>query len=151
MVTIAMIALIAGILLLLVSVKSTGTDKNMRNGSIIIIIGGIIGGCFATPSRDMPNGMPGAAALSIIFILIGIFLIVKKYIPTKNETEENKAKPNSKILLIVVAVIFLVLIVFAFASSSNTSNSNKPWKDLGVSEKEYMDVYNYYKYGTPIK
>ena len=153
MVTISMIALISGILLFIASMNSMDSDKSLRNGSIIIAIGGIIGGCFATPSRDMPNGMPGAAMLSIVFVLIGVFVIVKKYIIKKNDKKEdsNKVKINSKTLLVIVSIIFFILVVFAFSSSKNTSRSNEPWKDLGVSEREYMNVYNHYKYGTRIK
>lgn len=153
MATIAMIAMISGILLFVVSMNSKDSDKSLRNGAIIITIGGIIGGCFATPSRDMPGGMPGAAMLSIIFILLGIFIIIKKYIIKKNDEEENsnKVKINSKTVLIIVGVVFFVLVVFAFISSKNAPHPNEPWKDLGVTQKEYMDVYNHYKYGTPIR
>jgi len=38
-----------------------------------------------------------------------------------------------------------------FSSGSFTSSggpSGEPWKDLGVSKKEYMDIYNKFKYGN---
>ena len=33
------------------------------------------------------------------------------------------------------------------SSSSKDELSDEPWKDLGVSKQEYMDVYNKLKYG----
>ena len=153
MVTIAMIALIAGIVLFIASMNSTDSDKTLRNSSIVIAIGGIIGGCFATPSRDMPGGMPGAGILSLIFIAVGVYMIVNKIIRQKKGAEEGagSAKPANKVILIVVAIIFLILVLFSCSSSRNASHPNEPWKDLGVTKKEYTDVYNHYKYGTPIR
>lgn len=147
MATIGIIALFAGIILFAISVNMDGDTKLMRNGSIILGIGGIIGGVFGTPSRDMPNGLPGAALLCIACVIIGIFLIVKNFTGSQSEKKQSTGKTP----LIIIGAIFLVLVIFAFASSggSSSSHSNEPWRDLGVSKKEYMDVYNHYKYGEP--
>lgn len=57
----------------------------------------------------------------------------------------------------VFAGIFLVAVVLSFVifgTSSGGRNSHKggpsgePWKDLGVSKSEYMEIYNKYKYGN---
>ena len=57
----------------------------------------------------------------------------------------------------VFAGIFLVAVVLSFVifgtSSSGRNNnrggpSGEPWKDLGVSKSEYMEIYNKYKYGN---
>ena len=34
--------------------------------------------------------------------------------------------------------------------SSKGSSSSKPWKELGVSEREYMEICNKIKYGLVI-
>ncbi len=57
----------------------------------------------------------------------------------------QKTKKRTWILLII---LLAVLLIFAISDSSGSSKSSKPWKELGVSEKEYKEVYNYYKYGT---
>lgn len=49
--------------------------------------------------------------------------------------------------IIIIAIIFVFLVAAIGSCSSSGSSSSKPWKELGVSEREYMQVYNYYKYG----
>ena len=55
--------------------------------------------------------------------------------------------------MVTIAMIALIagIVLFSCSSSRNASHPNEPWKDLGVTKKEYMDVYNHYKYGTPIR
>jgi len=51
-------------------------------------------------------------------------------------------------MAVIMAVVLNIVVSFlpgAFAGIS--SSSNEPWKELGVSKKEYMQVYNYHKYG----
>lgn len=145
-----MIAMIGGIALFFLRGNFVGRETVIRNASIFLFLGGIIGGCFATPSRDMPNGMPGALPISLIFIVIGVYLVASPYIKKASGASANKPKKlNSKILLAIAIVIFAGFVAIAFTSSSSSSNSNEPWKELGVTKKEYMDVYNYYKYGNP--
>ena len=154
MVTISMIAMIVGILVFCIS--RGNPDKSLRNGSIFMTLGGIIGGCFATPSRDMPNGMPGAGLISGILIAVGVYMIAKMFFKSQNsdtnnenEIEQTNNKIKNSIPVIIAAVIIVIFIAIASASSSSSGgSSSKPWKDLGVSEKEYMEIYNYYKYGN---
>ena len=109
--------------------------------------GSKIGGCFATPSRGMPNGMPGALAASMVFIAVGIIRIVAAFVKKpSDESAGEKKKLTNKVLVIVAIAVFVIFIAAAFATSPSGS-SNEPWRELGVSKKEYMDIYNYYKYG----
>ena len=120
--------------------------KTMRTASIFLFLGGIIGGCFSTPSRGMPNGMPGASAVSIAFLLIGIYYFVKAIKRSStDEADVEKGKSNSKGLLIVAGLIFAIFVVMAFVD--HKSMPSTPWEDLGVSQKEYMDIYYFFKYG----
>ena len=44
-------------------------------------------------------------------------------------------------------VVLAINIGIATFSYSCSSSSSTPWGKLGVSKSEYMQVYNYYKYG----
>ena len=148
MITLAIIAIVAGTIILAMSLNMKEKDKTLIKAGVILLMGGMIGGCFATPSRDMPNGMPGAAAISIIFIIIGAFILIRKFILKKNpEQEKEDNKKGLKIAFGAMCVVFIILVAIAFISDQNS----KPWKKLGVSESEYKKVYNHYKYGTPIR
>ena len=46
-----------------------------------------------------------------------------------------------KLCLILLALVILLSLVACGGGSS----SDKPWKKLGVSEREYWEVYNYHK------
>lgn len=48
---------------------------------------------------------------------------------------------------ILTLVMTAVLALMLLSGCSDSDNSNKPWKELGVSEREYMEVYNYFRYG----
>ena len=50
-------------------------------------------------------------------------------------------------LILVIAIVFVLLVAALGSCNSSSSSRNEPWRDLGVSEREYMQVYNYYKYG----
>lgn len=151
MVTLAMIALIAGIILFVISVQFPSSDKSLRNGSLFIMVAGVIGGCFGTPSRDMPNGMPGAGLIYAILVLVGVYMIAKPFIQKKlgNQSQDENPQSSQKKNAIPIIIIVAILIIFGTIAAVSSSNapSNKPWKDLGVSEREYMEIYNYYKYG----
>ena len=46
-----------------------------------------------------------------------------------------------KILLTILAgAMFLSL-----TACGGSSSSSKPWRELGVSEREYKEIYNYHK------
>ena len=46
------------------------------------------------------------------------------------------------ICIIAIVIAFILFIIMLIDSPS--SSSSEPWKDLGISKKEYMDIYNYY-------
>ena len=76
-------------------------------------------------------------------------LYYKQSEPNKNNIYGNSEIEGSGCLSIILLVI---IIIFCFVmcdggNSSYSSSSSEPWKDLGVSEREYKQVYNYYKYG----
>lgn len=149
LVAVSMISMFGGIGLFFLSGNFGEKGKKLRTAAVYLFIGGIIGGCFATPSRGMPNGMPGALAASMVFIAVGIIRIVTAFISKpSDESAGEKKKISNKALIIIAVAVFVVFIAFAFANSPSGS-SNEPWRELGVSKKEYMDVYNYYKYGKP--
>ena len=149
LVTVSMIAMFGGIGLFLYSANFGDKGGKVRAASAFLFIGGIIGGCFATPSRGMPNGMPGALAVSMLFIAVGVIMIVTAFAKkSSGESASEKKQMTNKLLIIVAVVVFVIFIAMAFASSPSGSSS-EPWRELGVSKKEYMDVYNYYKYGNP--
>ena len=72
----------------------------------------------------------------------------------------NRKTIKNRILVIVAIVIFLIVVMSNGGSNSNNSSSSnssssssssgpkgEPWKELGVSKKEYMEIYNKIKYG----
>ena len=147
LVAVSMIAMFGGIGLFFLSGNFGEKGSKMRTAAVYLFIGGMIGGCFATPSRGMPNGMPGALAASMVFIAVGIIRIVAAFVkkPSDESAGEKKMLTN-KVLVFVAIAVFVIFIAAAFATSPSGS-SNEPWRELGVSKKEYMDIYNYYKYG----
>ncbi|MBP1569511.1 MAG: hypothetical protein J6A12_03860 [Oscillospiraceae bacterium] len=50
------------------------------------------------------------------------------------------------VILVIAAIIISFFMAMADGGGSSSSSS-EPWRDLGVSEREYKQVYNYYKYG----
>ena len=149
LVAVSMIAMFGGLGLFFFSGNFEARSGKIRTASAFLFIGGIIGGCFATPSRGMPNGMPGALAVSMLFIAIGVIMIVNAFAKkSSGESTSEKKQMTNKLLLIIAVVVFVIFIAAAFATSPSGSSS-EPWRELGVTKKEYMDVYNYYKYGNP--
>ncbi len=73
----------------------------------------------------------------------------------KYKEEYNSIKRDYKkksILVIVIAVIIYLICATSSGGGSNKDDlydsvKGEPWKDLGVSKKEYMEIYNKYKYG----
>jgi len=49
-----------------------------------------------------------------------------------------------KILTLLMAALLALALL---TGCSDSDDSDKPWKELGVSEREYMEVYNYFRYG----
>ncbi len=147
MVAFAMFTLLGGICCFCLAGCLPSGGKSFGTGGVFLFLSGLCGGVFATPSRGMPNGFPGAKEFCFILFAIGLIMLVKEFIPAFAK-KENSKKSKSKVSLplIIAGLIFVIFIVVAFTSSSGSSSST-PWKDLGVSEREYMEVYNYFKYG----
>ena len=64
--------------------------------------------------------------------------------------EYNKKHKAKNILAIAVLVLCLIMsssLGSCGSSSSRKSSSSQPWRELGVSKSEYMEIYNKYKYG----
>lgn len=60
----------------------------------------------------------------------------------------NNNKPSVKVYAIVIGIIILIsILISCLSGSSSSSSSSRPWEELGVSEREYMNVYNHIKYG----
>ncbi len=143
---VSMAAMLVGGVLFFMAANFGDKAKTFRMASIFLFLGGIIGGCFATPSRGMPNGTPGAFPASMVLIAVGIFLIAGTFAKKPSAEAAAEQKKSKKMLLVIAGVVFLLLLVASFSSSPSHSSS-EPWRDLGVTRQEYMDVYNYYKYG----
>ena len=90
--------------------------------------------------------------LTVVIIIVGIVIDTAK---SSNDTKDTPQKPQGNMGMVVgvtaiVIVAMVIALLFGAGSSSSTRSdrpSGQPWKDLGVSEKEYMDIYNFYKYG----
>ena len=67
--------------------------------------------------------------------------------------KENTSKNNKAKTYVLLALAAILLIAYLLSGSGGKSSSSKdelsdePWKELGVSKQEYMDVYNKFKYG----
>ena len=110
-VTVSMIAMFGGIGLFLFSANFGAKGSKVRVASAFLFIGGIIGGCFATPSRGMPNGMPGALAVSMLFVVIGVIMIVTAFAKkSSGESSKEKKQMTNKLLIIVAVVVFMIFI-----------------------------------------
>ena len=63
----------------------------------------------------------------------------------------NNNKPsNFKTIFAIIVIAFILYSCFSGggSSSSSRSSSSKPWENLGVSQSEYMKIYNKIKYGN---
>lgn len=46
---------------------------------------------------------------------------------------------NFLLILVMLTTIFIV------SGCGSDTHEDEPWRDLGVSKSEYMEVYNYYR------
>lgn len=97
----------------------------------------------------------GAALFGVSEILGGLLLLggAMVFSLILHESIPNcKLHPVALCIIVIVGVIFLSSAVFGFMSSGSSSSysevSGQPWKELGVSKREYMSVYNGIKYGV---
>lgn len=59
----------------------------------------------------------------------------------------KEMSPTEKRIMLWICIIAFVIALISFVimlMDSPSSSNSEPWKDLGVSEKEYRDIYNYY-------
>lgn len=97
----------------------------------------------------------------LLIIAIGTFFVIKQDNKIKNNIElqgENYKPMTQKGLCIAYAIIIGCIIggIMCFnnidtgsSKSKNSGVKSRPWEDLGVSQKEYMDTYKYIKsHGT---
>ena len=91
----------------------------------------------------------GEVSVNIFLLLAGLWLL-----PVTIFDHENCVLVNGKSMKAVyyLAIIFGVVLVISGIlgySGSSSSRQKTPWEELGVSQSEYMEVYNYYRYGIP--
>ncbi len=140
MLALCAIMIFIGIILLTISFIAELKDHSMRIGAFLFMVAGMIAGCLGTPSRDMPNGMPGTGLISCVIILIGIFFVVKPYIPQIvvliKKIKEIQISENwkRKIIIISSAVIVLTLMIIGFSIYWNATEDDRYIK----SEMEYV-------------
>lgn len=99
----------------------------------------------------------------IIFVIVGVNLVkkviaMKAELNTRDVTQEDRDAATRSatqlliaciaIIVIFVGILLAVLLPGMDSGSSSSSVSGEPWKDLGISESEYMDIYNRIKYGN---
>ena len=50
--------------------------------------------------------------------------------------------------IICIIMVFVMIIMLQGCGGGSSSSSKQPWKELGVSQREYEKVYNMIKYGS---
>ena len=79
--------------------------------------------------------MPGALAVSMLFVVIGVIMIVTAFAKKSyDESSKEKKQMTNKLLIIVAVVVFMIFISMAFTVDCSTGHS-EPWRDLGVTKK----------------
>lgn len=99
--------------------------------------------------------------MALIVVLLVINLIRYKKIRTKIQesgiTEKERAdfaeesKKNNKTKGTILAIFLVIILIVASSvgggGGSKSQSGDKPWKELGVSEREYWEIYNIIKFG----
>jgi len=137
--------ILIGLLLLLLGWKLIH-DKNVTTGYYFLCGLSIFLIAYASIFMAIANPLAIISKLPTFFYVLSLWYIPKVYI----ESEQHKIRITSKkikTIVIVVVIMYVFLAVAGGLSGTTSSSSNEPWRDLGVTKKEYMDVYNYYKYG----
>lgn len=134
-----------GVLLLILGSKLI-KDKNVTKkyyvlcGLSIFLVG------YASVIMAIANPLAILSKLPTLLYVLSLWYIPKLYM----ESEYQKTRVTSKKITTIVFVVVAMYVLYFVAgglSGTSSGSSNEPWKELGVSEKEYMDIYNYYKYG----
>ena len=107
---------------------------------------------YASVIMAIANPLAILSKLPTFLYILSLWYIPKLYIDSEYQKTRTTSKKFKTIVVVVVAMYLLLAAAGGLSGSSSTSsNPNEPWKDLGVSKKEYMEVYNYYKYGEHSK
>ena len=132
-----------GILMLLLGLKFIKNQTVTKNYyllcgvSIFLVAFGSVLMAIANPYAILSN-------VPTLLHAIALWYIPKLYIPQ----EYQKTRTTQKKVITIVAVVAAMYLLLAVSGGLSGSSSNEPWRELGVSKKEYMDVYAYYKYGV---
>lgn len=95
-------------------------------------------------------------ALCVVAFVVNLarFKRINKQLQESGVTQQERAdfaaenqKSNKTKGIILAVILAVVLIIASSVSGGSSSSSSKPWKELGVSEREYMEIYNKIKYG----
>ena len=93
----------------------------------------------------------GANVFGGLVSLLGVWFLPVVFVKAENADGVIK---EATIAVVAIAVIMLISYLASDAGGSSGGSSSglsgEPWKELGVSEKEYMEIYNHFKYGTKI-
>ena len=94
----------------------------------------------------------GANVFGSLVSLLGVWFLPVVFVKAENADGVIK---EATIAVIAIAIIMLISYLASDAGDSSGSSSSsglagEPWKELGVSEREYMEIYNHFKYGTKI-
>lgn len=99
-----------------------GPNPLRRFGAAMLFAGGIIIGCFATPSKDAPNGIPAMDSLGTFLGIVGGVLIAV-YIFQK--WKANKAEGKGILIFFIICIIAVAaLTLFMDATSDGSSGGN---------------------------
>lgn len=68
---------------------------------------------------------------------------VKEYPEIKAKYKKFKRKNFIMSVIVIIVIIAVISFISSLGGSSSNSSSDEPWKELGVSEAEYMKGYYY--------
>ena len=109
----------------------------------ILLIGTSCALYIFTTAIDLSSGF---YYLGSVLYSISLWYVPKLY----SEKERAQTKVNARTLIYIVvglAIAWCVLWVVNNIINSPSHRPDEPWRELGVTKKEYMEVYNFYKYG----
>lgn len=102
----------------------------------------------------IPIGLGGAVGFGWGGLyLFKVVRAAKAELERRKISEEEKAvaaksvKTIATVSLTILAVCIAIILIVFSGSSGGSSKSDKPWIELGVSEREYYEIYNKIKYG----
>lgn len=126
-----------------------------KKSPYVKVVAGAGGFCYFFASALILLMSSGAVSNMLAGLLLIMALV---FLPATVADYSTATMTSGTNLKIVVAVLALALLIPAIAGSAGSGSSSRnddlynsvsgePWKDLGVSKREYMEIYNKYKYG----